>query len=178
MKRKFLSLPRFQPMNHPRLFRRIVNCWPPFLGAAITIEEIAVDWRTIRVAMRLRWYNRNYVNSHFGGSLFSMTDPFFMLMLLRNLGSGYVVWDLAAHIQYIRPGRGKVSAVFSIDAERFLDIKRKAESGEKQTEIFWVDIFDEQGERVAAVKKTLYIRKKLPAASLTDRVDGNNDGIF
>jgi acyl-coenzyme A thioesterase PaaI-like protein len=157
-------------MDHPRIFRMIVNSWPPYLGAAIAVEEIAHDWRTIRVAMKLRWYNRNYVNSHFGGSLFSMTDPFYMLMLLRNLGREYVVWDMAARIQYLKPGRGKVSAFFSLDPERLDDIRQKAESGQKVTEIFLVDVVDGRGEKVASVKKTLYIRKKLPAGAVAGAV--------
>ncbi len=152
-------------MDHPRIFRMIVNLWPPYLGAAIAVEEIAHDWRTIRVAMKLHWYNSNYVNSHFGGSLFSMTDPFYMLMLLRNLGRGYMVWDMAARIQYLKPGRGTVRAVFSLAPERLDEICEKAESGNKVTEIFLVDVVDAQGERVATVKKTLYIRKKLPAGT-------------
>lgn len=147
-------------MDHPRLFRAIINSWPPFLGAAIRVVEIAMDWRSIRVEMGSRWYNRNYVNSHFGGSLFAMTDPFYMLLLLRNLGREYVVWDLEAQIHYLRPGRGRVSALFQLDGQRLAEIRDKAASGEKVTEIFYVDVIDEAGERVAAVKKTLYIRKK------------------
>jgi acyl-coenzyme A thioesterase PaaI-like protein len=166
MKRRFLSLLRFNPMDHPGIFRIIVNSWPPYLGAAIGVEEITHDWRTIRVAMKLRWYNRNYVDSHFGGSLFSMTDPFYMLMLLRNLGRDYVVWDMAARIQYLKPGRGTVRAVFFLDRERLADIRGKAESGNKLTEIFLVDVIDAQGEKVATVKKTLYIRKKLSAGAV------------
>lgn len=168
MRKSFFPQLRFNPMDHPRIFRMIVNSWPPYLGAAIAVEEIAHDWRTIRVAMKLRWYNRNYVNSHFGGSLFSMTDPFYMLMLLRNLGREYVVWDMAARIQYLKPGRGKVSAVFFIDSERLDDIRQKAESGRKATEIFFVDVVDGRGEKVASVKKTLYIRKKLPAGAVAE----------
>jgi acyl-coenzyme A thioesterase PaaI-like protein len=156
----FGGLSRFHPMANPRLFRFIVNAWPPYLGAAIRVTEIASDWKTIRVAMKLHWYNRNYVKSHFGGSLFAMTDPFYMLMLLRNLGGDYVVWDMAAHIHFLRPGRGMVSAVFYLDGERLTEIRAKAESGEKVTEIFYVEVVDESGEKVAAVKKTLYVRKK------------------
>jgi acyl-coenzyme A thioesterase PaaI-like protein len=158
--KRFVGLSRLYPMANPRLFRFIVNIWPPYLGAAIRVTEIASDWKTIRVAMKLHWYNRNYVKSHFGGSLFAMTDPFYMLMLLRNLGGDYVVWDMAAHIHFLCPGRGTVSAVFHLDGERLAEIRAKAESGEKVTEIFYVEVVDELGEKVAAVKKTLYIRKK------------------
>ncbi|MDK9708276.1 MAG: MTH938/NDUFAF3 family protein [Desulforhopalus sp.] len=166
MERSFLPRPRFNPIDHPRLFQLIVNIWPPYLGAAISVEEIARDWRTIRVALRLRWYNCNYVKSHFGGSLFSMTDPFYMLMLIRNLGPGYVVWDMAARIHYLKPGRGTVTAFFTLGDDRLEDIRRKAESGEKVIEIFLVDVVDGQGEKVATVKKTLYIRKKKPAGAV------------
>ncbi|MFT5700028.1 MAG: hypothetical protein ACI8ZB_002898 [Desulforhopalus sp.] len=76
----------FNPMDHPRLFRLIMNSWPPYLGAGVGVEAIGEDWRKIRVGMKLRWYNKNYLRSHFGGSLFSMTDPFFLLMLMANLG--------------------------------------------------------------------------------------------
>jgi acyl-coenzyme A thioesterase PaaI-like protein len=124
------------------------------------VKEIASDWSTIRVAMKLHWYNRNYVKSHFGGSLFAMTDPFYMLMLLRKLGGDYMVWDLAAHIHFLRPGRGTVFADFRLDGQRLAEIRAKAASGEKVTETFYVEVVDESGEKIAAIKKTLYIRKK------------------
>lgn len=151
---------KFDPMDHPRIFRFIMNSWPPYLGAGISVEEISRDWRTIRVAMKLRWYNRNYVNSHFGGNLFSMTDPFYMLLLIRNLGWEYIVWDTSAKIQFINPGRGKVSALFTLDEDRLETIRLKAASGEKLLERFRIDVLDEDGTRVAGVTKTLYIKKK------------------
>lgn len=150
----------FNPMDHPRIFRLIINTWPPYLGSAISVRFIAPDWRTLRVTMKLRWYNRNYVNSHFGGNLFSMTDPFYMLMLMRNLGRDYIVWDTAAQITFLRPGHGQVSALFHLDPGRLEEIKQNAAKGDKLLEKFRVDVVDEQGGRVASVKKTLYIRKK------------------
>jgi len=156
----FIRRRKINPMDSPRIFRLILNSWPPYLGAGIVVEEISRDWRTIRVSLKLHWYNRNYVNSHFGGNLFSMTDPFYMLMLIRNLGRDYIVWDTAAKIQYVRPGRGKVTALFTIGEDCLSEILTKTASGEKLLERFHVDVLDEEGTRVAAVTKTLYIRKK------------------
>ena len=156
----FIRRRKFDPMDHPRIFRFIMNSWPPYLGACIAVKHIAPDWRTIRVAMKLRWYNCNYVHSHFGGNLFSMTDPFYMLMLLRNLGRDYIIWDTAAKIHFIQPGRGKVSALFTVDEKRLDEIRAKAASGVKLRERFRVDVLDDEGRRVAVVTKTLYIRKK------------------
>src|SRR5205085_8214807 len=98
----------------PRLFRWGMNCWPPFLGAGIRVRRIAPDWREVDVAMGLRWYNQNYVRSHFGGSLYAMTDPFYMIMLMHALGPDYIVWDQVAQIEYIAPGKATVHARFRL----------------------------------------------------------------
>ena len=150
----------FNPMAHPRLFRLVLNSWPPYLGAGVCIEEISEDWRKIRVGMKLRWYNKNYLRSHFGGSLFSMTDPFFVLMLMANLGDDYIVWDSSSKIQFIQPGRGRVTASFVIDQAKLDELRETATSGKKMLEKFRVDIVDANNSPVARVHKTIYIRKK------------------
>ena len=70
-----------------RILKFGMNLWPPFLGAGIRVKQIAPDYKEVVVSMKLRWYNRNYVGTHFGGSLAAMTDPFYMLMLINTLGS-------------------------------------------------------------------------------------------
>lgn len=153
-------LKSFNPMAHPRLFRLIMNSWPPYLGAGVCIEEISNDWCKIQVGMKLHWYNKNYLRSHFGGSLFSMTDPFFVLMLMANLGDDYIVWDSSSKIKFIQPGRGRVTATFALDQVRLDEIREAAASGAKMLEKFRVDIVGANNSPVARVYKTLYIRKK------------------
>jgi acyl-coenzyme A thioesterase PaaI-like protein len=150
----------FNPMARPNLFRFIMNSWPPFLGAGIRVDEISNDWKQVRVGMKLHWYNRNYVRTHFGGSLFAMTDPFLMLMLMANLGKEYVVWDSSSKIKFIQPGRGRVTANFVLDEERLALLRDRACSGEKMLEKFRVDVFDTAHSPVARVYKTVYIRRK------------------
>lgn len=144
------------------LFQFILNVYPPYLGTGIHVVRIAPDYREILVEMKLRWYNRNYVRTHFGGSLYAMTDPFFMLMLLQILGKDYIVWDRKATIDFIRPGRGRVQAHFLITDQQIADIISKTVDGSKYQPHFLVDITDTAGERVAQVTKTLYIRRKAP----------------
>src|SRR5271168_3206280 len=102
--------------------RRWVNLWPPFLGAGIRVKHIALDMKTVEVEMRLNFWNANYVGTHFGGSLFAMTDPFYMLMLMANLGRDYVVWDKAAIIRNRKPGRGTVRAEFRLSDSQIDDV--------------------------------------------------------
>jgi acyl-coenzyme A thioesterase PaaI-like protein len=143
------------------LLRRGMNLWPPFLGAGITVEYIAKDFRQARVRLKLGFLNRNIVGVHFGGSLFAMTDPFFMMMVSQNLGKGYIIWDQAAKIEFLKPGKGKVHADFGITQEQLDEIIQSAESGDKVLRDFAVDIKDRQDDVVARVTKTLYIRKKM-----------------
>lgn len=103
-------------------FRRLINLWPPFLFAGIRANRISADYREVDVALRLRWFNRNYVGTHFGGSLFAMTYPWYMLMLMRILGRDYYVWDRHSSIDFIVPGRGTVSAAFRVDAALLVTI--------------------------------------------------------
>jgi len=110
--------------------------------------------------MKMRWYNRNFVHTHFGGSLYSMTDPFFMLMWIQILGKEYIAWDKAAHIDFIKPGRGTVTAKFVINEKQIEQIISNTAAGQKYLPEFAVDIKDQAGEKVASVIKTLYIRKK------------------
>jgi acyl-coenzyme A thioesterase PaaI-like protein len=144
----------------PRLLRWGMNLWPPFRGAGIRVRHIAADWSEARVELRAGRLRRNFVGTHYGGSLFSMTDPFYALMLIHRLGDKYLVWDQAASIDFVAPGRGTVKAVFSLNEAQVQAIRAQAAGGQKVLPEFDVEVKDEAGELVARVKKTLYVRLK------------------
>ena len=144
----------------PRILKFVVNLWPPFMGAGIRVRHIADDWSTIEVQMTLRWFNKNYVGTQFGGSLFSMTDPFYMLMLIKRLGPDYRVWDQRGEIKFIRPGRGTVSTQMTLTEAQLDDIRGATADGAKHFASFDMNIVDADGAVVAKVRKTIYIRKR------------------
>jgi len=151
-----------------RHLRTVLNLWPPFLGSGIRVKRLDADWRAIDIDMKLHRWNANYVGTHYGGSLYSMTDPFYMLMLIENLGPGYTVWDKSAAIRFRRPARGTVSASFRLSSEQTAEIRRTLETQEKIEPEFIVEVKDEHGHVVAEVRKQLYIRgKKIKAPSPT-----------
>jgi len=141
-----------------RFLERWTNLYPPFLGAGI--RSRAIDELTVRVEMKLTVLNRNIVGTHFGGSLYAMCDPWFMLILMRRLGADYIVWDKSASIQFLQPGRGAVTATFHIPQERIDEIRQQADSDQKIEPVFTADVLDAQGQAVARVEKLLYVRKK------------------
>ena len=146
--------------NNARALRRAVNFWPPFLGAGIRVKHISPDMKSIDVEMKLRWWNANYVGTHFGGSLFAMTDAFYMLMLMANLGPEYIVWDKAASIRYRKPGRSTMRAEFRVNDAQLDDIRAKLGMLRKYEPTFAVEIKDEQGTVIAEIEKLLYVRKR------------------
>lgn len=143
-----------------RLLRLALNLYPPYLGAGISVQRISPDCRQARVKMALRWYNRNAVGTQFGGSLYSMVDPFYMLLLMPLLGDDYLVWDKAASIDFIAPGKGPVYADFSIGDELLADIRAHTAAGDKYLPQLHVEVRDGEGTLVARVHKTLYVRLK------------------
>ncbi|MBA1188243.1 DUF4442 domain-containing protein [Pseudomonas entomophila] len=143
-----------------RLMRWLINLYPPYLGAGIHVQSLGADLRSAKVRMKLTFWNRNYVGTQFGGSLYSMVDPFYMLLLIEQLGRDYIVWDKAASIDFIAPGKGPVFAEFHVDDALLDDIRQQTAGGKKYLPRLQVDIRDASGELVARVDKTLYVRLK------------------
>lgn len=137
-----------------------INLWPPYLGSGIKVVSWGKDFRDIKVILKSRWYNKNYVGTHFGGSMFSMTDPFFMLILLKNLGPNYIVWDKAASIKFKKPAKGLLSSTFNFTDAELDAVRKEADDNEKHVFDKAVDIVDEEGQVVASVIKTLYVKRK------------------
>ncbi|GLY49299.1 DUF4442 domain-containing protein [Lentzea sp. NBRC 102530] len=137
-----------------------MNLWPPFLFAGIRVEEISADYRYARVRMRLRPWNRNFFGTHFGGSLFAMTDPFWVLLLFNQLRGEHVVWDQAGEIEFVAPGRGTVRAEFRLTDEHVAQVLEQTSGGAKALIWFETDVVGQDGAVIARVKKQVYARRK------------------
>jgi acyl-coenzyme A thioesterase PaaI-like protein len=140
--------------------RRILYFWPPFLFSGIRVEAWSDDWRYARVRLKLHWYSRNFVGTQFGGSLFAMTDPFFMIMTLQVLGRDYIVWDKAGAIDFVAPGRTDVVAEFRLDDSVLDEIRAATAGGEKYLRWFEAEVKTDGGELIARVRKQIYVRRK------------------
>jgi Domain of unknown function (DUF4442) len=140
--------------------RRGISFYPPYLGAGVRVTHISDDFRNVEVEMPLRFYNRNYFGTHFGGSLYSMCDPFYVLMLANILGRDYIVWDKAASIRFKKPGKGLMKASFHLTEEKIAEIRAAADSQPKVEPQFQVLVKDAEGNVIAEVDKLLYIKKK------------------
>lgn len=143
-----------------RLSRWIFNWWPCYRGTGGRVTFIAHDWRVLRVKLPLNLRTRNYVGTIFGGSLYAAVDPFFMLMLIKNLGPDFVVWDKAASIRFRKPGRGTLTAEFRLEDDELQAIREALETTPKVDRVYTVTLVDAGGEAHALIEKVVQIRRK------------------
>ncbi len=146
------------PFLTPHLLKLRINTYAPYIGAGIKVDHIDLDQGLCVVSMPLNAFNKNIVGTQFGGSLYSMVDPFYMIMLMHQLGSTYVVWDKSSNIEFIAPGDSKVRTRMKIPNTEIAAIKELAKDGDAVFREYTTDIVDEQQKVIATVTKNLYIR--------------------
>lgn len=150
-------------MTNPKfrkLIRRI-NLYPPYLGAGIRVKSFSDDFTRFEVELRSKWYNRNLFGTHFGGSLYAMCDPFFVFIVMMNLGRDYIVWDKSATIEFLKPAKGIILGVFEISKDHLEKIRIEIDELGKNTYHFETNLVDEAGETAARVSKEVYVRSKI-----------------
>ena len=136
------------------------NFFPALRRTGGRITYIAHDLKTIRIKIPLNWKTRNYVGTIFGGSMFSAVDPIYMVMFIKLLGPGYIVWDKFASIKYIKPGRSTLTAEFKVKEEELKEICDQLETTEKIDRSYQVELRDQNREICAIIDKTLHFRKR------------------
>lgn len=144
----------------PRWRIKWINLYPPFLGAGIRVTHRSPDSREFRVTLKKRWWNKNYVGSQFGGSIYMMCDPFFMLILIENLGEDYLVWDKGASITFEKPATTSLYATFHIPHEQIESIKNEVDHHKKTLVTFYASVIDDEHNTIANVEKVVYIRQR------------------
>jgi hypothetical protein len=138
---------------------RLMNLYPPLVGAGIRIKEVSAGYDRVVVEMKLTWWNANFARTHFGGSLYMMIDPFYALMLKHQLGDGYVVWDREATIHFRAPGRSKARAVFELPPAAVAEYRAELERHGKLDVVLPIEIHDSAGALIAEATKVIYARR-------------------
>ncbi len=138
----------------------LLNFYPPYIGAGVRTTFLDLDRGVVQVEMPLTKLNKNAVGTQFGGSLYAMVDPLYMLLLLQQIGKDHVVWDKSASIDFVAPGRGRVTARIELDPAEVAEIVALAANNAPVLRTYSIDIVADDGSVVARVEKVLYIRRK------------------
>jgi hypothetical protein len=140
--------------------RIFFNFFPAYRGTGARMTYVSADWREVRIRLPLSWRTRNYVGTIYGGSLNGAVDPFYMIMLIKNLGPGYVVWDKAATIRFRKPGKSTLTATFVIDDAELAAIHEALATAPSVDRVYKVALVDAEGVVHAEVEKVVYIRRR------------------
>lgn len=143
-----------------RMLRIGFNIHPAYRGTGGRVTYISSDFREITVRVPLSRRTRNYVGTIFGGSMFGAVDPMYMIMLMKNLGAGYVVWDKSASIRFRRPGRSALTAKFTLDQSELDEIRSALAESPSTERVYAIDLVDIEGNVCASVEKRIHIRRK------------------
>lgn len=151
-------------LNSPRfphcLYWRFFNWWPALRGTGLRVTYAASDWTELRVRLKLNWRTRNYVGTIFGGSIYGAADPFYMVMIIRQIGPDYVVWDKSARIEFKRPGDRTLYAKFLMPREEVAALRTAADDAGEVERDYAVELQDADGKVYAIVTKTIYVARK------------------
>ena len=142
------------------LYKHFFNFFPAYRGTGGRVVAISHDFKKVKIKLPLNWRSRNYVKTIYGGSIYGAVDPMYMLMLIKILGNDYIVWDKAATIRFIKPGRSTLFATFEIENEEIESIKKQLETERAIDRCYTVDLVNEEGVIHASVDKIIYLRKK------------------
>jgi len=144
-----------------RIKRWIYNFYPVYRRTGAQIVYMDDYWREVRVSIPLRIWTRNYYGTISGISMFGAVDPMYMMMLIKLLGSDYVVWDKQATIYFKKPGKTQLTACFQIDDNELNLIRKTLESEPSITRTYPVDLKDKTGGVCSTIDKVIHIKKRV-----------------
>ncbi len=147
------------------------SLFPAYFGTGARLTRVSPDWREVHVELPLSWRSRNYVGTIFGGSRYGAVDPIDMVMLIKNLGAEYTIWDRSATIRFRRPGTGTLTATFTLDAAELDTIRDLTATGTSIDRVYTVDLLDRQCQICATIEKTIYIRRRASDQAARQQTD-------
>ena len=150
-----------------RLTRWRLNWFPAYRATGARITYISADRSEVRIRLPLNRRTRNYVGTIFGGSMYAAVDPVYMVMLIEVLGPEYVVWDKAATIRFLRPGRQELYASFRLTPDDVAAIRSEVDATGRTERQFTVELQDAAGDVHAVAEKVVSIRRRRSRARVT-----------
>jgi acyl-coenzyme A thioesterase PaaI-like protein len=143
-----------------KLVRWGFNLIPAYWGTGARVTFIADDYRDVRLELPLSWRTRNYVGTIFGGSIYAAVDPVYMIMLIKNLGPDYIVWDKAAFVRFRKPGRTRLYARFTLSEDQLEHVRSEVASNGRIDSVYQVALTDRSGTVHAEIEKTIHVRRR------------------
>ncbi|TGK09712.1 DUF4442 domain-containing protein [Leptospira selangorensis] len=152
-----------------RFNRMIRKNWPVYHRLGSRFEFVSENLLKLKVRFPFNNKTKGYNGLHFGGAIYAFVDPLYVYSLSENLGPEYLVLDTKAEIDFLKASNQDLIAETEISSEEIESIKEECKSKKKTTRIYSIEVLDPDGQKIAIVKKTIYIRKLNPSFSIISR---------
>lgn len=147
--------------NHAhRIFKVFFNLSPMYRRSTGRITSVTPDLSKIEIKIPISYKNKNYVGTIFGGSLFSATDPIYMVQLIQLLGTNYVVWDKSSVVKFKRPANSDAYSVFEFTEHELMDLKKEIDQKKEVDIVKLVHLTSNDGRLFCEIEKTIYVADK------------------
>ncbi|MGQ4002009.1 DUF4442 domain-containing protein [Francisellaceae bacterium CB299] len=137
------------------LFIKTFEGWPSFMLTGGEVVFVSDDFKEVHLKFNLRYDTNNYHGTGFGGAIYASLDPIYPLQLWHILGDDYIIWDLAATIDYLKPVTKDVYANFLLTDEIISKIKEDISTKNKSVITLPVEYHDTDGNIYAKATKTI-----------------------
>lgn len=145
-------------LRSPRLFAAAMSAYPPLFAAGVRIRDIPDDWSSAHLILKVNRLNSNAHGAAFGGSLFSMTDAMFGMLVMQRLGREYEAWTRTGTFQYINPGRNNAHATIRVTDAMVEQIKHEIASDGFCNIPYTTVITNDDGSTVGIGQQELHCR--------------------
>ena len=149
-------------LSKHQLFKYGFNFSPMYRRSTARIIYASKDLLHIKIKLPISYKNKNYVNSIFGGSMFSAVDPIPMVQLINLIGEDYVVWDKSAEIFFKKPAKEDLYAYFEFTHSELEEIKKQVAEKNEIEIVKTTLLTDKHNTHIyCEIKKKVYIADKL-----------------
>jgi len=154
------------------LLKWAIRFYPPLFFQRIWLVKIEKDFRGAEVRINKSFWNRNYNNSIFGGTIFSAADPFYAVLFYQIFThKGYKIrgWAKSSEIKFLKPSFTDLSFKIMVNEADVIEAEEILNTVGKYTKALPIQIFDKKGVNVATVMNELYMRN----LNFTDHAHSN-----
>lgn len=142
------------------LFKFFFNISPMYRRSTGKVVRVSKGFWEVDVKIPISYKNRNYAGTIFGGSLFSATDPIYMVQLIQIIGTDYIVWDKSSIVNFKRPANTDVFVEFRFSPAEVEQLKADV-ADQKELDITkMVVIKNASGKVICEIEKTIYVAEK------------------
>ena len=147
-----------------------MRLYPPLFFQRIWVQKFHPGFTGVDVKINKSFFNKNYNDSIFGGTIFAGADPFYALLfdqVMQRRGFKVRVWLKSAQIQYLKPGKTNLYFKINITEQDIAEAEETLNTVGKFVKSFPIEMYNKEGELCVSLVNEVYVRNLHPGENRT-----------